>query len=344
MLLRNQGVLPLSRTQCETIAVIGPNSNSRLALEGNYCGMAKRYVTFLDGIQDVFPSRVLYSESCHLYRDRTTNLAQAGDREAEAITVAECADVVVLCLGLDATIEGEEGDTGNEFSAGDKPDLLLPQPQRELLKKIMAVGKPVAVVMAAGSAIHLEEQPDTLLHVWYPGAQGGKALASILFGMVSPSGKLLITFYLFTEKLSDATDYAMQGRTYRYVQDNVDYPFGFGLTYGKIVYTAVGYYKGVAYVTVKNVGDWQNTEVVQLYLKDNSPQAVPNHSLCGFQRVTLRYAETVVLEISVAARSFTAVDTDGTRAVFGTMFTLYAGVCQPDPLSEALSGTTCVSC
>lgn len=343
VLLHNNGILPLDREKIRTIAVIGPNSDSRMALEGNYCGTADRYVTFLEGIQDAFDGRVLYAEGCHLFQNSTSNLTQPGDRYAEAVTVAEHADVVVVCLGLDATLEGEEGDTGNEFASGDKPDLNLPRPQQILLEKLMAVGKPVIAVVAAGSAIHLAQTPDAHLHAWYPGSEGGHALASILFGEISPSGKLPVTFYRSADKLPDFTNYAMQGRTYRYTDENVEYPFGFGLTYGKIVCTDITYRGGTAYVTAKNCADRIISDVIELYLKDNSPQAVPRHSLCGFLRITLAPGEERVCEISIPAQAFTAVDEDGTRKVYGTTFTLFAGVCQPDTQSESLSGTTCVS-
>ena len=137
VMLKNNGILPLDESTVGTIAVIGPNSNSRIALEGNYCGTADRYITFLEGIQDRFTGRVIYSEGCHLYKDRTSVLAQEGDRYAEALAAAENSDVVILCVGLDATIEGEEGDTGNEFSSGDKKGLLLPESQQKLIRMIM---------------------------------------------------------------------------------------------------------------------------------------------------------------------------------------------------------------
>lgn len=344
VLLKNSGVLPLKRDALRTIAVIGPNSDSRTALEGNYCGTADRYVTFLEGIEDAFPGRVLYSEGCHLYQDRVSNLALAGDRYAEAVTAAEHADAVVLCLGLDATLEGEEGDTGNEFSSGDKKDLRLPESQRILLDKIRQTGKPLVVVVAAGSAITLDTEPDALIHAWYPGSEGGKALAEILFGEISPSGKLPVTFYESADALPDFTDYRMQGRTYRYTRDNVRYPFGYGLTYSKIVCTGVTYADGVAEVTVENAGAWDTGDVVQLYLKDTCPQATPFPSLCGFQRIFLKAGERKVYRIAVPERAFTAVDADGTRKQFGSAFTLYAGTCQPDEKSQTLTGTACVSC
>lgn len=123
---------------------------------------------------------MLYAEGCHLYKDRVSGLAQAGDRYAEAEAAAANSDVVILCVGLDATIEGEEGDTGNEFSSGDKNDLRLPESQRELIKRVAKIGKPMIVVCAAGSSINIEHDCDALIHAWYPGSEGGKAIADII--------------------------------------------------------------------------------------------------------------------------------------------------------------------
>ena len=341
VLLRNNGILPLDEQAIHTLAVIGPNSSSRAALEGNYCGDADRYVTFLEGIQNRFHGRVLYAEGCHLYKDRCSSLAQAGDRYAEAEAVAKRADAVILCLGLDATIEGEEGDTGNEFSSGDKKDLRLPESQRILIRKIMKIGKPVVLVCAAGSAINTEVEPDALLHVWYPGAEGGTALANILFGDVSPSGKLPVTFYARAEDLPAFTDYSMQNRTYRYATDNVLFPFGYGLTYSEIVCTDVTYANGTAIATVENRGNRDTEDVLELYLKDYSEHAVKNTSLCGFQRIALRAGETRTVSIAIPETAFTAVDAAGNRKRFGNRFTLFAGTHQPDSCSDALCGNRC---
>ncbi|MDE6030479.1 MAG: glycoside hydrolase family 3 C-terminal domain-containing protein, partial [Oscillospiraceae bacterium] len=185
VLLENNGVLPLSREKVRTLAVIGPNADSGAALYGNYNGTADHLTTFLEGIQNGFDGRVLYAEGCHLYKDRTQALVREGNRLAEALAAAECADAVILCLGLDATLEGEEGDTGNEFSSGDKNDLRLPESQRILLEKVKAVGKPTIVVLAAGSSINIESGCDALIDMWYPGQCGGTALAKILFGDIS---------------------------------------------------------------------------------------------------------------------------------------------------------------
>lgn len=172
---------------------------------------------------------MLYAEGCHLYKDRVSGLAQQGIDTPKLRPAAANSDVVILCVGLDATIEGEEGDTGNEFSSGDKNDLRLPESQRELIKRVAKIGKPMIVVCAAGSSINIEHYCDALIHAWYPGSEGGKAIADIIFGKVSPSGKLPVTFYNSADKLPCFTDYAMSDRTYRYTRDNILYPFGYGL-------------------------------------------------------------------------------------------------------------------
>ncbi len=342
VLLKNNGILPLDDKKYKTIAVIGPNADSRTALEGNYNGLSDRYTTFLNGIQDRFEGRVIFAEGCHLYKKSISGLAQAGDRYAEAVAAAKNADLVIMCVGLDATIEGEEGDTGNEFSSGDKNGLTLPPPQKILVEKIMAVGKPVVTVVCAGSAINTESQPDALIHAFYPGAEGGKALAEVLFGDVSPSGKLPVTFYEDTDKLPDFTDYSMKGRTYRYTTDNILFPFGYGLTYGGVKVNAVEYKDGKAVVSVENSGR-ATEDVIELYLKDYCEQAVPNVSLCGFKRVKLGEGEKATVEIAIPEKAFTAVDNNGVRKVFGSKFTLFAGTHQPDALSEKLTGAKCVS-
>lgn len=242
VLLKNNGILPLEKSKIKTIGVIGPNANSRAALVGNYHGTASRYVTILEGLQDYLGEdvRVLTSTGCELFRDRTENLAFPADRLSEAKIVADNSDVVVLCVGLDETLEGEEGDTGNSYASGDKMDLQLPQVQRDLMEAVKETGKPVVLCLMAGSDIDLSyasEHFDAVLQLWYPGAQGGKAAAKVLFGEVSPSGKLPVTFYKSLDELPEFTDYRMAGRTYRYMKGKAQYPFGYGLTYGDVCVT-----------------------------------------------------------------------------------------------------------
>ncbi len=343
VLLKNNGVLPLDESKLSTIAVIGPEADSRIALEGNYTPKADRYITLLEGLQDRFGGRVIFAEGCHLYKDRVSQICLAGDRYSEALAAAENSDVVIACVGLDSTIEGEQGDAGNEYSSGDKPDLLLPESQRKLLELLKGTGKPLIVVCTAGGSMNMLVDADAIIHAWYPGSEGGKALAQIIFGDISPSGKLPVTFYESAEKLPDFEDYSMKDRTYRYAQGNILYPFGFGLTYSKVRCSDLSYEDFTAALTVENIGERETDEVVQIYIKDKSKFAVPNHKLCGFERITLEKGEKKTVKVALDKDCFTAVDESGKRKVFSDEFTLFAGVCQPDEMSLSLSGCKCTS-
>lgn len=355
VLLKNDGVLPLKVSVGRTIGVIGPNANSREALVGNYHGTASRYVTILEGIQDKVGhnSRVLYSEGSHLFKDRVENLALANDRIAEAVTVAKHSDVVVLCLGLNETLEGEQGDTGNSYAAGDKPDLGLPQCQIDLMEAVLATGKPVIVCLMTGSAMDLnlaQEKAAAVLQLWYPGAGGGKAVADILFGECSPSGKLPVTFYRSLAGLPDFEDYSMKGRTYRYMEEEALYPFGYGLTYGDVVVESASLSSKdeasgdvTVHMSVKNRGNTATGDVVQIYVKDlESPFAVANHSLCAFERIFLEAGESRELTVRVPGSAFLVVNDEGEFVPGSGRCLLYAGTGQPDGRTAALSGKKCV--
>ncbi len=351
VLLKNSGLLPLNVETVGTVGVIGPNANSRVSLIGNYHGTASRYITVLEGIQDAMEGhgRALYSEGCGLFKDRVEGLGQPGDRLAEAVAVAKHSDVVILALGLDETLEGEEMDAGNNAeSCGDKVDLLLPEPQRELLHRVLDVGKPTIVVLMAGSAIDLseaEERADAILLSWYPGAGGGRAVADLLFGKVSPSGKLPVTFYRneALREMPEFTDYSMRNRTYRYYAGQPLYPFGYGLTYGDVVVTGVAADRHAASVTVENCGSRPTEEVIQLYIKDNvSSDAPTNPVLCGFQRVALEAGERKTVEIAMNSGTFTVVNSQGERVPGSGSWTLYAHIGQPDARTVQLTGKTAV--
>ncbi len=345
VLLKNNGLLPLDPDTCGTLGVIGPNANSRVALIGNYHGTASRYVTVLEGVQDLTAGkcRVLYSEGCALGKDRVEPLAQPNDRIAEALAVAKESDTVLLVLGLDETLEGEEGDTGNSYYSGDKPDLLLPESQRLLLERVLAVGKPTVVILMAGSSIDLslaQEKADAILLTWYPGAGGGREVAELLFGRVSPSGKLPVTFYYNTalEEMPAFTDYAMQGRTYRYYAGQSLYPFGYGLSYAKCEVLDLKAEREAASVRVKNTGAVDTDEVVELYLHDElSPLAPPNPILCGFQRIHLKAGEEADVRVAIHPDAFTVVDGEGKRIPGSGSWTLYAGFGAPDKRTGELT-------
>ncbi|MEH2947440.1 glycoside hydrolase family 3 C-terminal domain-containing protein [Sporofaciens sp. JLR.KK001] len=351
VLLKNDGALPLDKSKLKTIGVVGPNADSRAALIGNYHGTASRYITVLEGIQDEVGDdvRVLFSEGCHLEKDRVENLAWSQDRISEAVITAEHSDVVIICVGLDETLEGEEGDAGNSDASGDKKDLHLPKVQEELIEEVTAVGKPTIVVLMAGSAIDLnyaEEHCNAVLMAWYPGARGGRAVADILFGNVSPSGKLPVTFYKGLEDLPEFTDYSMKNRTYRYMEQEALYPFGYGLTYGDAEVKEAKVSGEVTKesdirveVFLKNEGDTDTDEVVQIYIKDlDSKLAVPNYNLCAFKRISLKAGEEKKVEMTVPNRAMSVVDEEGERHIDSKNFKLFAGFSQPDERSRRLTG------
>lgn len=351
VLLKNDGLLPLDLTKLKTIGVIGPNADSRAALVGNYHGTASRYITVLEGIQDAAGEagvRVLYSQGCHLFGTAAESLSagEYTDRLAEAQAVAGHSDAVILVVGLDETLEGEEGDAGNAYASGDKQDLRLPAAQEKLIETVLACKKPVVVVNMTGSAVDLrapQEKAGAVLQAWYPGPQGGRAVADILFGRVSPSGKLPVTFYEGLEDLPDFCDYSMAGRTYRFYAGRPLYPFGYGLTYGGCRAVSAGWGEGgpgALRLRVEVRNDGRGTDdVLQVYVKaEGDPCAPRNPVLAAFARVHLRQGEARVVEIELPGRCLTTVDEDGVRARRGDSFTFYAGFSQPDGRSVQLCG------
>lgn len=350
VLLKNENhILPLDKKKLHTIGVIGPNADSRKALVGNYEGTSSRYITVLEGIEDYVGEnvRVLYSEGCHLYRDRTSNLAMEHDRDSEVRAVCEASDVVIAVVGLDATLEGEEGDTGNEYGSGDKPNLNLPGLQPDIIRIAKESGKPVIVVLLAGSAMALsweDEHVDAILDGFYPGAQGGAAIAEILFGGANPEGKLPITFYQTTEELPEFTDYAMKGRTYRYMENEALYPFGYGLSYTTYAYGNLECVKpfdaqdGITLqVTVTNTGDREGTETLQVYVKAKR-EGTPNPQLKYVKKITLKPGESVTEEIHLSPEAFMLYDEKGNFTLEKGAYDIFVGGCQPDARSAALTG------
>ena len=349
VLLKNNGILPLQKDKIKTVGIIGPNADSRAALVGNYHGTASHYCTIQEGLQDYLGDnvRVLSSVGCDLFRDRTEHLAFTQDRLAEAKIVAANSDVVILCVGLDETLEGEEGDTGNSYASGDKETLQLPQVQLDLMEAMAKSGKPVILCLMAGSDIDLSyaaKHFDAVMVLWYPGSQGGKAAARILFGDVSPSGKLPVTFYETLEELPEFTDYAMKGRTYRYMENKAQFPFGYGLTYGKVMVTDAAVSTNdeasvTVQATVTNQGHTATRDVIQIYIKNtDSPLAVRNPELVAFTPVFLTAGETQTISLTISSRAFTVVDENGIRKEDGTHFQIFVGCSQPDERSVELTG------
>ena len=353
VLLKNkEHILPLDKNKIKTVGVIGPNADSRRALVGNYEGTASRYITVLEGIEDYVGDdvRVLYSEGCHLYKDRTSNLAQENDRMSEVLGVCKESDVVVAVLGLDAGIEGEEGDAGNEYGSGDKPDLNLPGLQEEILEAAVSCGKPVILVLLSGSALAVnwaDEHVDAIVQGWYPGARGGAAIADILFGEANPEGKLPVTFYRTTEELPDFEDYSMQGRTYRYMEQEALYPFGYGLSYTEYAYQNVRFLEqepvvseGVTIgLSVKNTGKMDGTETVQVYVKAEHSK-MPHGQLKKIVKLPLCAGEEKEINIRLESEAFMLYDENGEKILPSGHFEIFVGGMQPDSRSEKLTGKT----
>lgn len=351
VLLKNEGhLLPLDKTKIRSIGVIGPNADSRKALVGNYEGTASRYVTVLEGIEDYVEEdvRVYYSEGCHLYRDRTSNLAQADDRMSEVRAVCEVSDVVVVVLGLDSGIEGEQGDAGNEFASGDKKDLKFPGLQPEVLRVAYESGKPVILVSMTGSAMALSweaEHIPAIIQAWYPGSQGGRAVAELIFGAYSPEGKLPVTFPYTTEELPEFTDYAMKGRTYRYMENDALYPFGYGLSYTSFAQketaldTRTIEEGGTVTVTaaVQNTGAMAGGQTLQVYVKALR-ENTPNAQLKGLQKVYLQPGEEKTVRIALPETAFGLCNEEGECMLEAGDYAVYAGMQQPDERSAVLTG------
>ena len=321
VLLKNDGILPLSKDKVGTVGVIGPNANSRIALIGNYHGTSSRYITVLEGIQNYLgdDQRVLYSEGSALSLDRVEPLAKANDRIAEALAVAKHSDTVILVVGYDETIEGEQPDQGNIGVAGDKDDLLLPNGQRNMVEEVLKLNKPTVIVLMAGSSVDLseyEEKANAVLLGWYPGARGGKAIAEILFGETSPSGKLPVTFYKNSalNEMPPFDDYSMSNRTYRYYTGTPYHEFGYGLTYGDCEVEEYNIDIDTKKATIKviNNGKVATGDVVQVYVRDKESRfATTNPALCGFKRVFLNAGEEKEIELDLNPDAFKVVDTDG---------------------------------
>ena len=346
-MLKNDGALPLKASEIKSIGVIGPNADSRNALVGNYQGTSSEYVTVLEGIREEAKNsgiRIFASEGCHLYKDRSEGLALEGDRISEVKAVCANSDVIIACMGLDATLEGEEGDTGNEYGSGDKPNLKFPGLQQEVLDTIAASGKPYVLIVLSGSALAFDteaERSNAILQGWYPGAQGGRAIARILFGKYSPEGKLPVTFYSEKNTLPSFEDYSMKGRTYRYMTEKPLYPFGYGLSYTTFEEKVEKFEKKGNSVEIevscKNTGSIDGGATVQVYV-ESGIEGAPIRQLKGLKKLHVAAGETEKVTITLGEDAFTVFDDNGEPQIKHGTYKIYVGDSQPDARSEELTG------
>ena len=347
VLLKNDGILPLNRDRIKTLGVVGPNADNRRALVGNYEGTSSRYETILLGLQDYLgdSTRILYSQGCHLFKDRVEGLGRPDDRISESKGVFELSDVVICVMGLDSGLEGEEGDQGNAYASGDKKDLELPGMQNKVLSAAFASGKPVILVLLSGSALNIgeaKEKAAAIVYAGYPGAMGGTAVAKLLFGEENFSGHLPVTFYNSVSELPEFTDYSMKGRTYRYMTTKAQYPFGFGLLYSDFKVKAADariYSEKNIEINAKvaNDSDADGRAVLQVYVSASEPDA-PKYQLKGFKKVLIpkRTTKDIVFELSEDALE--VVGNDGKPFISKGEYTIYIGLSQPDEESVSLMG------
>ena len=260
-----------------------------------------------------------------------------GSAQDSALAVARRADAVIMVLGLSPRLEGEEMSVPVEgFAGGDRVELGIPRVQEELLQKVVAIGKPVVLVLLNGSAVAINWARDhvpAIVEAWYPGQAGGDALADVLFGDYNPAGRLPVTFYRAAADLPPFTDYSMKGRTYRFFTGQALYPFGYGLSYTSFSYSALtapaartGQPVNVS-VQVQNTGSRAGDEVVQLYLK--TPGGAAIHSLEGFQRISLRAGEKKTVQFSLLPRQLARVEATGKHTAIPGDFTVWIGGGQP---------------
>jgi beta-glucosidase len=345
VLLKNNGCLPL-RKNLDFVYVIGPMATSAQVLLGNYYGVSDELVTILEGITAKLgpSSSIQYRQGTLAYQSNLNPIDWDSD-------VAQRADVTIAVVGLDNMLEGEEGAALASPTKGDRLDIRLPSQQIDLLKKMRRNSDTLVVVVTGGSPVampEVHEMADALLYVWYPGQQGGNAVADVLFGDIAPSGRLPVTFPASLDQLPPYEDYSMSGRTYRYMTEEPLYPFGFGLSYSTFTYgdpilssKVIRRNEGLTCrVNVTNTGSVNADEIVQLYLTDlEASVTVPRFALKGFQRVTLETGQTKTVAFKLAPEDMALVNDKGQRIVEPGRFKITIGGCSPGARGMALGAS-----
>jgi beta-glucosidase len=297
--------------------------------------------------------RPIRLELRHTGEDQGVRLQWAAPAEAQLREAKEAiakADIVVAVVGLSPDVEGEELQVSVPgFSGGDRTDLALPAPQQRLLETAAASGKPLVVVLTSGSAVALawaKQHASAIVAAWYPGEAGGTAVADVLSGRYNPAGRLPVTFYASAKDLPAFDDYRMEGRTYRYFRGTPLFAFGDGLSYTRFAYDApalstttlkAGDALGVD-VRVRNAGDRDGDEVVQVYLRaKDAPAGAPRHSLVAFRRVAFKAGEAKTVHFDIDPRQLSLVDAQGQRAVREGAYELYVGGGQPEEQAAGIA-------
>ena len=343
VMVKNNGILPLG-SKHKMIMVTGPNAADLQVLLGNfYRGVSGNLQTILEGIVSSAPEGVLitHNQGCFLahpnHFDSTWPLG-----------LAEMGDAVIAVMGASPLMEGEQGECIGSTEGGDKSDISIPENQLQYLRKLKKVGRPIVAVVTCGSPLDLREVhklADAVLIAWYPGEQGGGAVGDLLFGKETPSGKLPVTFPRSLDQVPPFEDYALAGRTYRYMTKVPMYPFGFGLSYTTFEYSDIQLSKKsvkagrslTATLTLANTGERKGDEVVQLYLTDDKASVpVPRFALKAFKRVTLQPGQSKTIRFAITPAMMELYSLAGEPVLEPGSFTVTVGGASPGKRSSAL--------
>ena len=343
-------MVPVGGTTATQPAAAGMPDRVRLYVDGklvmdSHSNPAEGRVSFSD--TNPHAIRVEYA---HLPNDRNVDLVwepPANSLLSQAIDAAKNSDAIVAFVGLSPNLEGEEMNVHVEgFDGGDRTRIELPPAQEHLLEALGETGKPLIVVLTSGCALAVQwanEHAGAVLEAWYPGEEGGDAIAETLTGKNNPAGRLPVTFYASTDDLPAFTDYSMKHRTYRYFHGKVLYPFGYGLSYSQFSYRAprinakeIKAGDSVVVTTVvRNSGARDGDEVAELYIKPAKTAASPNVELEGFKRIHLRAGEMRRVEFALSPRQLSEVDEKGNRAVLPGEYAIYISGGQPEAETPA---------
>jgi beta-glucosidase len=349
VLLKNRNqALPIG-PQVKSIFVTGPAAASLDVLLGNYYGINDKMTTLIEGIVGRMPEgiKLEYRPGCLWTQESAIPFNRAED---EALS----ADLTIVCAGTSPLMEGEEGESILTAENGDRKQIELPAVQQKFIRKLAEQGARIILVLTGGSPIALgeiTEMVEAILFVWYPGQEGGRAVASLLFGDTSPSGKLTVTFPKATTDLPPFEDYNMTGRTYRYATREPLFPFGFGLSYANFEYHDIKIVSpgkptsGIQVaVTLKNTGSVPADEVVQLYVSALETRLpAPLSQLIAFRRVNLKSGQVKTVHFNVKPDMLMLVDQDGRQKLEPGKYQLTAGGCSPGGRGVALGGPQPVS-
>jgi len=336
LLSNKNNVLPLA-TNIKNLYVTGPQANNSEVLLGNYYGMSNHLVNILEGVTATVSAgtTINYKQGCLPYR-KNVNPIDWTTGEAKS------ADAIIAVMGISGAMEGEEGEAIASESKGDRLDPHLPENQIEFLRKLRKNNKkPVIVVMTGGSPMvipEVEELADAIVWAWYPGQEGGTAVADVIFGKVSPSGHLPLTFLASMDKLPAYEDYNMKGRTYKYMDYEPLFPFGYGLSYAKYeisegVISKTKIKKGediTVTCKVSNVGMVEGEDVLQVYLtQPGAGETAPYKKLVSFKRVDVKPGEADMVSFTISGKQMEQFTEDGNGFVKKGEYKLYVSNCSP---------------